>query len=435
MSIISSGVCWLEQPTVVAVPMQISPTEGAREPGPGGDILVAVSGRHGDGDIITFGQGLADRNQTRWHVVHVETASGVDRGDPAMVAEALGLAASLGASVATIPAATVADGLILHLDNSSAGHLVIGRCNGSNRRWLQRGGTLKALLRRPVAAVIHLVPVEPSNTAIARSKSSASATFFVYGISAALVALTLALAVALNITAGVRSLSLLFLLPVIAAAARLGLKPALLAALLSVCVYNVFFLDPVYVFKPQAVQSLVMGTVLLVVAFYTSAITSTLRSRVALSDRSAQENASLASFALQLTRVSGWTTTAEAICNQVSAMLGVQTVLLREVDGSLVVAASSPPGARLQSLDLTALDWTWSSGEEAGSGTSVLSAADWQFQPLKTSLGTLAVLGLARDDGRSPVSPQRAVLLSTLIAQAALAHERLLLEDKMKARN
>lgn len=97
--------------------MQISPTEGVREPGTGGDILVAVRGRHGDGDIITFRQGLSDGNQTRWHVVHVETASGVDRGDPAMVAEALGLAASLGASVATIPAATVADGLILHLAN------------------------------------------------------------------------------------------------------------------------------------------------------------------------------------------------------------------------------------------------------------------------------------------------------------------------------
>ncbi len=113
-------------------------------------------------------------------------------------------------------------------------------------------------------------------------------------------ALTLVLAVALNLTAGVRSLSLLFLLPVIAVAARLGLKPAMLAALLSVCVYNIFFLDPVYVLKPRALQSLVMGAVLLVVSFYTSAVTSTLRSRVALSDRSAQENASLASFALQL---------------------------------------------------------------------------------------------------------------------------------------
>jgi K+-sensing histidine kinase KdpD len=411
----------------------MSPPGTVRETGPEGDILVAVSGRPGDADIIDFAKRLADRNRGRWHAVHVETAGRSDRSDPAMVAESLGLAATMGASVATIPAATVADGLIRHLANSFASHLVIGRGDQTERRWRRRDGTLDALLGRRFAAVVHLVPVEPSNIVLARSNNPVPAALLDYGIAAAFVVLTLAVAVVLNQAAGVRSLSLLFLLPVIAAAARLSLKPALLAALLSVGVYNIFFLDPAYVFKPQAVQSLVMAVVLLVVAFYTSAITSTLRGRVALSDRSAQENASLASFARQLTQVSDWKTTAEAICNQVSAMLVVQTVLLRDVDGSLVVVASSPPGACLQPLDQAALDWTWSSSEEAGSGTSVLSAADWQFQPLKTSLGTLAVLGLARDDGRSPVAPQRKVLLSTLIAQAALAHERLLLESRMNA--
>ncbi len=426
-------MCWLDQPAVVAVPMQANPHDGAGDAITADDILVAVSGRSGDGSIIKFGKCLADEKRVQWHAVHIETASRIDRGDPAMVAEALGLAASLGATVASIPAATVADGLVLHLTNCSAGHLVIGRKDASKQFWYRHNKTLTELLRCRLPAVIHLIPAAPDNTVAARSVSLGRATFLHYGIAAGSVALTLLVAVLLNKTAGVSSLSLLFLLPVIAAAARIGLKPALLAAVLSVCAYNVFFLSPAYIFKPQALQSLVMGAVLLIIAFYTSAITSTLRTRVVLSDRSAQENASLASFALQLTRASDWTTTAEAVCHQVSAMLKVQSALFREVGGSLVAAASSPAGARLQSVDQAALDWTWSYGEEAGSGTSMLSAADWQFQPLKTSLGILVVLGLARDDGRSPVPPQSRVLLATLIAQAALAHERLLLEDRLRA--
>lgn len=94
--------------------------------------------------------------------------------------------------------------------------------------------------------------------------------------------------------------------------------------------------------------------------------------------------------------------------------------------------ASIPSEIRLGPVNQAALDWAWVRGEAAGVGTVVLGAADWQFHPLKTSLGTLAVLGIARDDGRDPVNAVQKLLLQTLIAQAALAHERLRLEDRMR---
>ncbi len=62
----------------------------------------------------------------------------------------------------------------------------------------------------------------------------------------------------------------------------------------------------------------------------------------------------------------------------------------------------------------------------------MLGAANWQFHPLKTSLGMLAVLGIARDDGQDPVNTVQKQLLHTLIAEAALAHERLRLEARMR---
>ena len=83
-------------------------------------------------------------------------------------------------------------------------------------------------------------------------------------------------------------------------------------------------------------------------------------------------------------------------------------------------------------LDKTALDWAWRHKEPTGSGTSVLQEASWQFQPLMASLGVLAALALAREDGRNPVPAERKLLLSTIIAQAALAHERLRLEGNAR---
>jgi two-component system sensor histidine kinase KdpD len=83
-------------------------------------------------------------------------------------------------------------------------------------------------------------------------------------------------------------------------------------------------------------------------------------------------------------------------------------------------------------VDHAAAEWAWSSGEAGGVGTGTLIAADWQFHPLRTSLGVLAVIGLAAPDGREPITPDRALLLSTLLGQAALAHERLRLEQDVR---
>lgn len=149
--------------------------------------------------------------------------------------------------------------------------------------------------------------------------------------------------------------------------------------------------------------------------------------------RSAQESAALAAFSQTLARASDREATAKAVCEEVARLMEVRCVLLAEKDGSLQPVAAQPDPANLNPLDQAAADWAWSRGELAGRGSGTLAAADWQFHPLKTGLGVLAVLGIARDDGSDPVPADRAVLISTLIGQAALAHERLRLEDEMRS--
>lgn len=67
-----------------------------------------------------------------------------------------------------------------------------------------------------------------------------------------------------------------------------------------------------------------------------------------------------------------------------------------------------------------------------GGGPAAIAAAEWRIEPLCTSLGVLAVLAFVRDDGRDPIRADRGVLFKTLVSQAALAHERLILEDRLR---
>lgn len=413
--------------------MQDSPQHKTFEATAQETVLVAVSGGPDAQSTVGFAKTLADALNEPWIAIHVQTPSNDRDGPRAQAAgDALGLAARLGASIATVPAPSVVDGLCEQLDGSVIQHVVIGH-RARRTRWPWQRSVLDALIDRAPATCFHVLPAQPGGRRRRSIPGGGAGSLIDYGSAAAMVAVTLIAAILLHRATGVRAISVLFLFPVIAAAARLGVVPALFAALLAAAAYNLAFLEPVLVPKPAAIQSWVMAAALGIVGVYTGGITAMLRGRAALSDRSARENAALAAFSQRLASVSDWTSTAEAVCGQVSAMLDVQTVLLREVAGELEIVASVPAGAELGPVDRAALEWAWAQGVPAGRGTGKVAASEWQFQPLKTSLGMLAVLGLARSDSADPVRPDKALLLSTLIAQAALAHERLRLEDDMRA--
>lgn len=420
-------------PAKEQIEVDANPATSQRGSPPTEAVLVTLSGSGNSERLVMAGKRLAEWHGSPWEAVHIETPDNEDKGRD--VAEALGLAARNGATIATVPAATVVGGIEAHLENSPVRHIVLGS-GGAVRTKRPWGRSLSdALAARGDGLVLHVFTEDRAcPKAIVSRRGSRTGTApppAAYAYAVAFVAGTLMAAGALQVFTGPRSLDLLFLFPVIAIAAWLGLRPALLAVALSVIGYNYFLLVPAFSFDVRAPQNLVMSAVLVVAATYTSIVTSRMRGRVRLSDRSAHENASIAALAQRLTRDSDWESTALTVCEHVHSLLKVRTVVFREVSGNLEMVAAIPSDPSLGPLDRAALDWVWVNGQEAGAGTEMISAADWQFQPLQTSLGILAILGLGRDDGRDPVRPDRRILLSTLVAQAALAHERLRLEDLM----
>ena len=390
-------------------------------------IVVVVEPRSVGRAVVEAGSRLARALKADWEALYVETPADIGR-DQQAAADALRLASELGATVTKLSAASVATGVHAHLENSPANHLVVGYPEQSRSYFSQRD-LITEILSAGLAVEIHVIltPVSNAGPVVQRQGSPAS-----YAVAIIGVAFTAVLALLLRLLAGVQYLSFLFLFPVIAAAARLGIKPAIAAAVACSVAFNLFFISPAYSLKVTAIQSWIMTAALVLVAVYTGALTGNLRGRALLSERSAQESASVASLGSELARAADWDSTARVICSDVSALLDVQTVLVREVAGSLRPVAGFPHEPVLDPLDRAALEWAWDNGVPTGSGTAAVSAATWRFEPLKTSLATLAVLGLARTDGREPVPAERKVLLSTVASQSALALERLRLEDLMK---
>ncbi len=172
---------------------------------------------------------------------------------------------------------------------------------------------------------------------------------------------------------GLASAALLFLLPVLFAAARGGLGPGLFAALASAAAYNFFLLPPRYTFRIHAPENLVSVIVLVAVALVTSRLATRLKAREIEALDRARLSAELAELSAALAG------------NPAASAFDRGVTLVAERYGQMQVLADPSqirPSVLLSSLDQAAAAWAQHNGDVTGHGTEVMPAADWTFLPL-----------------------------------------------------
>ena len=396
-------------------------------------VVVAVNEQPGAEALVRTAKRLADAFRAPWTAVTIETprSEGLDGPERARLAATLNLAAGLGAVLATVPAASVVDGLRAHVGETRATTLVLGKTRRSWWFQARHGSVVDQLVRELPGVAIHVVPSVGEQPPSRRAKH-ASLSVGQLATALAMVAATTLFNLALVHVVGVNAVDLIYLTPVIAAATLFGLRPALFASVSAALAYNFFFLAPTYTLTIQDPQNIVTFLVLVGVGVVASQLAGRVRREANIGARTAGENAAIAAFGQRLGSVSDQTSTSRATCEEVASLLDVATIVLAPGLTGLATIASCPENAMLSPLDLAAAEWAQARGETAGRGTATLTAADWQFHPLKTSLGVMAVLGLSRASGEAPLAPDQRVLFATLLGQSALAHERLQLEQEAR---
>lgn len=408
----------------------------AGEPGKwaaGERIVVAIGDSGGGETLVRAAKRLADALGASWTAVSIETPRSTMLPLEAQerIAGALQLAAGLGATLVTVPATNVVAGLKAFIAENRATALIIGK---SRRNWwfeLRHRSIVDQLVRDLEGVAIHVLPVIGENAA--RERRAASETHLRDHIFVlAMVALTTLFNVWLAQLIGPYTISLIYLLPVVASSTLFGLRPSLLASVTAALAYNFFFLPPLYTFTIADPQNAVTFLVLIGIGVATSQLAGRLRREANVGARTANENAAIAAFGQRLALVGDQDSTAGTTCREIGILLDCRTILLLRKDGRNETAGSFPDPIDLGPIDIAAVDWAFDKAESSGRATGTLSASDWQFHPLKTSLGVLAVLGLEVSSRRDPVPADKQTLFATLVGQAALAHERLKLEEEAR---
>src|SRR5512139_3270942 len=151
-------------------------------------------------------------------------------------------------------------------------------------------------------------------------------------------ALTTALATAAGVLIdrhiALSNISLLFVVPVLVAAARHGLVPSLWVAALSMLSYNFFFLPPLYEFAIRDPANVVALFFFMFVAIAASALAARTRWQAEVARREARTTAELYTFSRNIAGVVDLYDLLWIVVSQIARLLNVEVVMLMPAEGA-----------------------------------------------------------------------------------------------------
>ena len=248
-----------------------------------------------------------------------------------------------------------------------------------------------------------------------------------HGQALGIVALATAVAWALSSRVDPANIVMVYLLAIVIVARQHGRGPSVVAAVVSVALFDVLFVPPYYTFAVADARYLFTFVVMLTVALVMSGLTVRIRAQAeAARDRERQASALYA-----MGREIAGTRDIETVVSIVGEHLGKAfdaqvLVLLPNEAGELVAAASAGQPFELSARERQAAMRLWAQG---GSATAAEMEGRALLLPLRGSRGPVGALAVRVPRRRAMVPAQRHQL-ETFANQTALALERLQLANE-----
>jgi two-component system sensor histidine kinase KdpD len=390
-------------------------------------LLVCVSGSPYSERLIRTTRRLADDMKATWHTVHIETP-GANRQaseNRERVWRDLRLAESLGAQVATLSSTSVAEALIGYAVKNNVTKIVVGKPTKPRWREFLSQPLVDRIIRLSDSIDVQVVSISEEQK---RSPKSASRPGTSTPRSGYLKSLILVLATSLICEPAHRYLAptnlvMIYLLAVVFAATRLGRRPAVLTAFLSVVAFDFFFVPPRFTFAASDPEYLITFGALFTVGVVISTLVSQSRERAeAIREREVQ-TASLYHLSRDLAVASDLPGILDAMVRNIEESLGAQIAVFLPKSERLELKRANSE-LTLDMKELAVADWAFEKRSPAGRGTDTLVSAALLYLPIATSGDVLGILGVRLGSESDYASPLTRRLLQAFVTQAALAVER-----------
>jgi two-component system sensor histidine kinase KdpD len=400
-------------------------------------LLTCVGPDAGAERVVRAAARLAGQLNAEWHAVYVETP-GLQRLPAARRERILGtlnLAKDLGATTAVIADPDVAVSVISYARNHNLSKLVIGR-DPARRLWpWQRSSGQKLAMLAPDIDLVEIgradgvmqngdakrssLPDTPGSESSERHRFKRLRYLWA---ALACVAVTL-LSIPLAEHFDRSNIVAIFILTVVLVAVRFGRGAAAMAAVLSVCSFDFFFVPPRFSFAVSDVQYILTFIIMLAVGLITGQLTAGLRFQARVAGHREERAGSLYEIARDLSGAVQIDQVVKISDESIERTFRANAALLLPNAAGQLSMTSSRADTALN-VDIGIAQWAFDKGQPAGFGTDTLPGTEVLYVPLRAPTRARGVLAVKARNRRLLRIPEQRQLLDTFAALIAIALER-----------
>jgi two-component system sensor histidine kinase KdpD len=402
-------------------------------------ILVCVGPDPLSTRLVRSAARMAGALHAEWLAVYVETPKLVRLPQAARdrILQTLRLAAELGAESANLSGESVAATLMEFARQRNVSRIIVGK--PLRPRWRDRFDVslVDELIRQSGTIDIYVISGEPGEERPAPPRiPKRSSRWPAYLKALAVVAVATFVCSFMASRFESTNIVMVYLLGTVVVAARFGRGPAVMAAVLSVCLFDFMFVPPKYSFAVSDTQYAITFAVMLTTAFLISHLAARGKRQASVARQRERRAAELYALSRELARRRTIDEIARFLVRHVLASIeGEAAVLLPDAEGKIQDpehfcdrgaprAASSANRYPVPGNDLGIAQWAYDHKKKAGLNTDTLASASAMYLPLDALKRNIGVLGLRPNDPRQLQIPEQMGLVEALINQAAVAMER-----------
>ena len=404
------------------------------------EALLAAVGPAPDSEaVVRAAARLAAQLDARWHAVYVETPQlrRLSKEEREATLVTLDLAEELGAETATLTGSDAAASLAEYARRHNLGRILMGREKPTLLSRFRRSLDDRLQLLAPEID-LQLVATPPKGGRPEAPKAPLFSgapprprRYLQAGLASLVTAL---LAAPLADLVDPANIAMLFVLSVALVGMRLGRRPAVLAAILNVAIFDFCFVPPRFTMVVDDFQYLLTFGVMLIVGLITGHLTAGLRFQVRVAQHREQRSRRLYEMASELSSAVRRDQLIEISVRHVGQAFEARVgLLLPEAEGRLRLASVPPRApevaggamaapAPLDEVDSSIAQWVFDHQEPAGQGADTLPGSPILYWPLASPIRCFGVLALELTSAWR--TPEQKRWLEALAALIALALER-----------